>query len=85
MSDNAKREIPRDEFIKLCVSTGYAKKDVAIEYAEDREIFCENDFVCVARKQDRISDRAIGIWRHELCDTLAKGNRMSKHYLPTGR
>ena len=48
--------IPKEDFIKNCVLSGYASKKKASEYAEGKACLTEEDYVEVFRQNERAND-----------------------------
>lgn len=45
------QNIPRDEFVKICQSAGYCAKQLAEEYAGERDSFTVDDYIAVFRME----------------------------------
>lgn len=53
--------IPKEEFIKNCVLSGYASKKRATEYAGTKTQLTEEDYVEVFRQNERANDIKNGV------------------------
>lgn len=53
--------IPKEDFIKNCVLSGYASKKRATEYAESKSCLTEKDYVEVFRQNERANDVKNGV------------------------
>lgn len=68
----------KDEFIKICRESGYARKAVAEEYCKGKDAFTEDDFLEVWR----INQRKLDVKNGALDDRMRHllDNKTTKRY-----
>lgn len=71
----------KEEFVHLCVESGYSNKKVAEMYAKGKEKFTNDDFIEVYRMVERALDIARDTGKFQ----VHNGNRTTKRYKQSER